>query len=401
MTRTSLLKTGVTTLAALGLAASIPAHAQTPYFVPGNLVVSQIGDGSGILTSAAQSVFLDQFTATGVAVNSLALPTADSPTGTATHALTDSGTASSDGMLTLSTDGQYLTYQGYDATPGVLSVAGTASAATARVVAVVSSAGVIDTTTALNSYTGNNIRSSALSGTTLYLGGSDSGTAPYGVRSATIGGTASTGLESNQSSITSVNLFGGSVYASTSTKTTDGGGASGGTLKGVFVVNGASPAKLSLVASDAAGNPADFFFADANTLYLADSSTTASGGGLQKYTKSGGTFSLAYTLTSGLTAGLRGLTGITVGGVTTLYAIDASEGTGGVGGNKLVAVTDAGATSAFVTLATAGTNEVFRGVDFAPVAAIASAPEPSGMVALAIGAGVLGLMVARRRKVAA
>jgi hypothetical protein len=36
------------------------------------------------------------------------------------------------------------------------------------------------------------------------------------------------------------------------------------------------------------------WFKDANTLYIADDGSAASGGGIQKWTQSGGTWSLAY-----------------------------------------------------------------------------------------------------------
>src|SRR5207302_328024 len=54
-------------------------------------------------------------------------------------------------------------------------------------------------------------------------------------------------------------------------------------------------------------SPYEFIFKDASTVYVADDGTTANGGGLQKWTLSGGTWTLAYTLSPGTNIGLRGL----------------------------------------------------------------------------------------------
>ena len=62
-----------------------------------------------------------------------------------------------------------------------------------------------------------------------------------------------------------------------------------------------------------------FFFADANTLYVADDRATAAGG-IQKWALAGGTWTLAYTLSPGTNVGCRGLSGTVDNGVVTLYA---------------------------------------------------------------------------------
>ncbi len=69
--------------------------------------------------------------------------------------LTGSGTATSEGLLTLSSNGQYLVLAGYDAAVGTAGVANTASAAVNRVIGRVDAAATIDTTTALtDAYSG-------------------------------------------------------------------------------------------------------------------------------------------------------------------------------------------------------------------------------------------------------
>lgn len=105
--------------------------------------------------------------------------------------------------------------------------------------------------------------------------------------------------------------------------------------------------------------------AGVDTAYVADDRGTASGGGVQKWIFNGTTWSLTYTLNSGLTAGARGVTVDASGANPVVYATTAD-------GSKLVKVIDAGAGSAFTTLATAGTNKIFRGVAFAPASPVAT-----------------------------
>jgi len=170
--------------------------------------------------------------------------------------------------------------------------------------------------------------------------------------------------------------------------------------------------------------PFGIWFADANTLYVADegngtntnpTATSTDNGtysaaaiqtkaGLQKWTFDGTQWNLAYTLQTGLalgtpytitgyptglnattglpwapaTDGLRNITGIVNGdGTATIYAITSTvsgSGDQGADPNKLVAITDtlsAGgptppASESFATVKAAGNLEVLRGVSFTP-----------------------------------
>src|SRR5579875_165165 len=162
--------------------------------------------------------------------------------------------------------------------------------------------------------------------------------------------------------------------------------------------------------------PFGIWFANANTLYVADegdgvntyangtytaaaASTTA---GLQKWVFSNGTWSLAYTLQAGLnlgvpytiknyptgnnwatglpwapaTDGLRNITGKVNGdGTVTIYAITSTvsgNGDQGADPNMLVAIADdlsattLPAGESFTTIRSAGFGEVLRGVSFTP-----------------------------------
>lgn len=91
-----------------------------------NFVVYQVGDGSA-LTNAAAQVQLVEYSADGTSkLSTTALPTA---TTGSQHRLTAAGTSDSEGLLTLSADGRYLAFTGYDAAPGTLGPSGAALSA--------------------------------------------------------------------------------------------------------------------------------------------------------------------------------------------------------------------------------------------------------------------------------
>jgi hypothetical protein len=118
-------------------------------FQPGDLVVYRVGSGSAALSSASTAVYLDEYTRSGTLVQSIALPSATSGSN---NPLTASGTGANEGILTLSQNGQNLLLTGYDAAPGVTSIASTqttdsgfitrATAATPIVITTGSTAGM-------------------------------------------------------------------------------------------------------------------------------------------------------------------------------------------------------------------------------------------------------------------
>jgi hypothetical protein len=333
-------------LSTLALAAF--AVAQSP-FTPGNLVVSRIGDGSAVLTSAATARFLDEFTPAGVLVQTIPLPTA--PSG-GNFAFTASGSATSEGFVSQSADGRYLILAGYSAVPGTLSVVSTTSAATPRVVARVALDGTVDTSTALSdAYSGNNIRSAAsTNGTDLWTAGT--ATTTGGVRYTTLGATTTTQLSTTPTNTRVVNIVAGQLYTS----------AASGAFQGVSTVGTGLPTTSGQTTTLLNGFPVtsgpgayDYYFADANTLYVADDRSSAAGG-IQKWVLAVGTWTLVQTLNPATNIGCRGLSGFTEGGVTTLFATTTN--------NLLVSVVDTGPSSAFTTLVTGVANTALRDVQF-------------------------------------
>ena len=339
-------------------------------FTAGNLVVVRVGAGSGALSSAATAAFLDEYTPAGTLVQSIALPTADAG---GSRTLTLSGTATSEGALSLSSDGQYLLMGGFAAAVGTAGVASTSSSAANRVVARISADGTINTLTYVTDSRvgGGDIRSAASdNGTDLWATSSQTAAGTYFVPSFSAANATISPLVAINSRVVAV--FGGQLYYSTGSGTT-----------GVYQVGTGLPTSgtqpTTLIAGSA--SPYAFFFADLgtseaglDTLYLADDSA----GQIKKFTKVSGVWSQTGSATF---SGARGLTGVVSGSTVTLYATTGASGS--TGGGTLVKLVDStgynGTLSSIVTtLATAATNEAFRGVAFAPQAGTPTNPSASG-----------------------
>jgi hypothetical protein len=170
-------------------------------------------------------------------------------------------------------------------------------------------------------------------------------------------------------------------------------------------------------------SPEQFFFANATTMYVADSGSPKNGnpnkaalgeGGLQKWSLVGGVWTLDYDLVNGLSlvnnagadsatptapgvTGLFGLSGEVVGGQVELFAT--SYGLNELSSSYLYEITDTlsdttitqAAGESFDTLYSAPAGTLIRGVAFAPV------PEPASIGILGIAMAALRLN--RRRRV--
>lgn len=324
------------------------------------LFVVRIGAGAAALTNAANATFVDRFNNDGTvsASPTIALPTTASGLNLQ---LTNSGTATSEGFIAESADGNYLTVAGYGANAGTAGVVATTSATVPRVVGRITiSTGVVDTTTALSdAYSANNIRGAVTSnGTDIWVSGTTATVG--GTRYATLGGTTSTQISASPTNTRVIDIANGQLYTSTASGTFLGISTVG---TGLPTASGQSTTLLPGFPTTGTHSSYDFWFKDASTLYVADDGTAANGGGIQKWTFDSGpmTWSLAYTLlnTGTATTGVRGLTGAIDGADTVLYAT-----TTATSANKLIKVVDLGASSTAIDLATAPTNTVFRGVEF-------------------------------------
>ncbi len=356
------------------------APAALAQITPGNLLVSRVGDGVAPLTSAAQARFLDEYTPAGVFVQTIALPTAVSGSN---RELTDSGTATSNGFLSQSADGRYIVTAGYGAIPGTAGVTGSTSAAVNRVIARIGLDGSVDTSTALtDAYSGNNFRSVAtVDGSSFWTGGTGTAATTGARYVASLGATTSTQLSTTVTNLRVVNLQNGQLYTSSMS----------GTFLGVASVGNGLPVASGetitlLPGFPAPGSPStyDFFFADANTLYVADDRTNGSGG-ILKWTLNGGTWTLQYTLAPNATTGCRGLSGYVENGVATLFATTAIAA---ASPTTVVTVADSGPASTFTTIVANATDTAIRDVQF--VRAPASVTFSGVGCATSVGVPVIG-----------
>ena len=400
-------------LAAGVLSVTRQAKAQ---FTPGDIVVEQVGTtgSSTALSSAATAVYIDQFSPTTVGATNpsplFSLPaamTAPTPSGTAGTTpntvqlnLTESGTASSDGFLSLSADRSALVLSGYNAGLGGNNPTGATASADPRVVGVISAAGAINTTTySIAADTSNNFRSVAsATGTSFYSSGSGSSAsatnyfANIGAASATnlgttVGGTAVTNTEVNE--IFTVNGT-QSLYYST-TKAVGSGTIGIYTYGGLPTASPAAATQVLAVAVNGTSTPYAFSISpDGKTVYVADGDSAAGGGGILKYTSSTGAAG-SFVLAGTFATPARGLTvDYTDSDAPILYATTTASSA-----NSLFSITDNGSTFGSLTattLATASANTDFEGVAFAPT----PVPEPATVFGGVLLVGALGRNQRRR-----
>ena len=190
----------------------VTVYGQVP-FTQGNVVVFRVGDGLAPLRNVSTKAFLDEYTPVGILVQSIELPRTASG---GNFALTSSGTATTEGFINLSTNRKYITFGGYNADTGVVSIASLASSTYKRVIGTINNAATTNITTSLDSaFNAFNIRSVvSTDGTAFWMSGSGSG-----IRYTTLGVSADTRVSSAQqaypSNFRSLNIFGGQLYIGT------------------------------------------------------------------------------------------------------------------------------------------------------------------------------------------
>ena len=430
--------------ASLGACAilTLAARTQAQLFIPGNLVVSSYGSTTATLSDGAPTAIslLEYSPLGGPALLTDPLPTADGVSGSANLGVVGEYGSSSEGNIQLSGNGQYLTIGGYSASQaanGIQANTNTANGTTypigtayststvplaqaadtdlSRVAILIDGNGNVNSSTAFNDlYNTNNPRGVySPDGSSVYISGqgdkstSDQGVflAPTGLNTKTSGGTP-TGIY-NTYDTRYVSGANGNLYYSLDKK---------GAPTGIFQITGLPTGASTSTQITAANNgltgtskvsysPEGFFFANATTLYVADTGVPKAGGvgggGLQKWTFNGSAWSLQYTLTDAnfvspataatATSGETGFAAITgeivAGGLIRLYAVSYTAGDDNP--NGLYEITDTlssttGAGETFNELETAAGNggQVFKGVSFAPNAV----PEPSTWAVAGIGA---------------
>jgi hypothetical protein len=322
-------------------------------------MVVRMGDGATPLSSASAPVFVDEYTIDGSLLRTVALPTTINGS---QRRFTNSGQASSEGALALSSDGHYLTLAGYDASvaPPTASVAGTAAATTNRVVARIDAAGNVDTSTSVNNaFDKNNVRGAVTDdGTRFWLSGANGG-ASGGVQFVALGGTAGSSITSNLSNVRTLEIFGGQLY----------GGSNNGTFTNVFTVGiglpttPATAVRFQVFLRRPRAHSPSSSSARTRSRRRRPSDATA-GGGIQKWTLNGATWTLATTFSAGLGGvGARGLAGYVSGSNVVLIATTAESAN--PSGQHVVTLTDPESPTA-ANIVTGSTSIAYRGVALPP-----------------------------------
>ena len=432
--------------------------------------------------AAPMTLYQYSFTDTGspaTLTGSLMLPQTSVAGGN--YAVSGEYGSSSEGTLQLSGDGQYLTIMGYAVNAQSYNAAsdlngtgtalaqspnGTTGTGIARVIALIGADGSVNSTTALtNVFNANNPRSVYTSdGSSFYVSGQGNKDNTGGVFYVpSLGATTAvpiTGIDTKSSSLPNgynqdtrdVQIVNGQLMVSVDT--TEGSkslnidrlgtlGSPGSPpttqlnqqptalsgINGAIALANGNGNAINNSTGNAYLSPENYFFANATTLYIADSGDPKNGsssgsagaqnpgdGGLQKWSLIGGTWQLDYTLSSGLglvlngndgantsvhgVSGLYGLTGKVVNGQVELFAtsfvLNDTDPTYLYGISDTLADTTAeqAAGESFTTLASAPADSEFKGVAFAP------APVPLPPAAWLLLSGLAGLGVVGRRRAA-
>ena len=341
----------------------------TTGFTAGDVVVYRVGDGSTALSGAGAPIYLDEYSPTGTLLNTVAMPATAAGTD---NPIVASGSASSEGGLTLSANGQYLVATGYDAAVGTTGLSSSAAASVPRTIARVDASGDVDSSTALTDYAdGNNPRSAVSEdGSEFWVGG-----AAGGVRYATLGATTSTALTaSTYKNVRQLTIADGQLYTSADptkagvTVATVGSGLPTSGTNAVtnlpFASSASAPVEpyaYSLLTLGTGSSP--------DTLYVADDSL----GAVVKYGLVNGSWVQQGSVA---VAGVTGLTANDASGSGTVTIYATTSGSSGTGGT-LYQITDASGIGGTLSgtaavLATAPAGEAFRGVAYAPGTVIGS-----------------------------
>ena len=309
-------------LSGILLAATLQAHAALP-FTAGDLVLYRVGDsGDAAGTTAATDVWLDEYTEAGVLVGSMEMPT---NTLGSQFALTAQGNSTSEGLLTISPNEQYIALTGYGVAPGSATPSTAASTVDNRVVGIVNvSNGNVDTSTALtDASTASSVRSAITTdGTTIWVDGGAGG-----VRSTTIGSTTSTQLSTSITNLRQLEIYptvanpSGQLMLSTASGSATRIGAVGA---GLPITSGQSIAPLTGTTGSSPSGPYAFVQLTLgggslpDTMYVADDGNSS----IEKWSLESGSW---VETGSEALAAPRGITAVVTNGVVQLFVTAGSS----------------------------------------------------------------------------
>ncbi len=333
---------------------SITATAQTS-FTAGNLVVLQT---SGTLSKEASAATLKEYSTSGTAGFSVAIPsTGPTPFQTA------GAFGGSEGFLTTSLNGKFLVLAGYGTPAYFTDITATTASAVPRVVGTVTPSGIYMPVASSNTfYSANDIRGAVSDSINFWASGASAASVD-GIDYFGPGAQVALATGTTPAKAYGLRIFNGQIFYSTQ----KAGPSNTATQLGIFTLGGlptsgtVTPAQ---VINTGAVVPQDFSFnAAGDVCYIAIPLNT-SAGGIQKWTKTGAVWSLAYTLGTGITnTGAYGLVVDYSGTAAQIYAttFDAT-------GNRIVKITDNGtlASAGISTIVAATAGTYYKGITFAP-----------------------------------
>ena len=331
----------------------------------------------------AAAIVLEERTLDGTVIGTTPLPTTASG---GNLAIVESGSASSEGSLSLSGDGRYLIVAGYNAAVGTAAVA--SAPGIDRIVARIDAAspGNVNSTTTISqnvAFTANNLRgATSQDGSGFWLSGAGSGATPApptpafngGVWWVNLGGSGATQITMptamQPTNTRWLHIFGGQLYATASNGTAPANFFSVFAVGTGLPTTGGQTANLIPGLPTATASPFSFVFFDRDsmvngfdTLYISDDGNSTFQG-IEKWTLAQGATSWSRVATFNLTPAVdfKGVAGLVTGNNITLIGTT-DEGTS----SRIVVFVDTGATSATGSvIGTSTAGHIYRGVALSP-----------------------------------
>ena len=327
--------------------------------IPGDLIIFRAGDGTAALTTTAVPAFLDEYSPNAVLVQSIPLPSSGA------SALTATGNAATEGIISRSQDGSTLIFGGYRKDAGGANPSGDTPATTNRVIATVGLNGVVNTSIALTDATGMMRSAASVDGISSFYVSTSTAVRYVGSPGPAATSTSIDPRNSRQVNLSANTLFASNGSTSITTKVQSYGTLPTGTTSAAPIV--------TLATSDAVNGFSLFDLSPtipgADTLYALSTVENM----LRKYVFDGSAWNLFGSISGASAANLTGATNGTdvnlyLTSPTGLFAFTDSSGYAGTLSGSLGPA-----------IATANVNTAFRGIGLIPV------PEPSAMVLSALG----------------
>ncbi|MEI6820733.1 MAG: T9SS type A sorting domain-containing protein [Bacteroidota bacterium] len=326
-------------------------------FTQGNLVVLQTINTA---TKSSSQITLKEITPSGASGITVSIPSGIINN----YPLQTSGIyGGSEGFLSTSTDGRYLVLGGYASSSTIADITATPSTTYPRAIGIVTQSGAyaqIDTSKTF--FNSNDIRGAISDGSHYWASGASAANID-GIDYYGPGIKLGLGTGTVPPKAYGLRIFNGNIYYSTQ----KAGPVNTATQLGIFQFGTGLPTSGSVTVSQIINTgtaiPQDFSFNPAmNVCYIAINLNTAVGG-IQKWIKSGSTWSLAYTLGTGFTnIGAYGLIVDYSGSNPVIYTT-----TYEAAGNRVIKITDTGSGSTATTLVSAVAGVFNKGITFSPV----------------------------------